>query len=91
MQWQLSVTIDDLRAILVSLVESPTLVNVKSKNGNTNEQLRVTTFDAEFEIASFEKINTNQTCDLSIYQIESLDFDRFLNYRGESARIFVID
>jgi hypothetical protein len=91
MQLQLSITIDDLKAILVNLVNLPTRINVKTRNGQTNEHLQLKSFDSEFDIASFERSDEGKKIDISLYQIEAIDFDYFFSYRGESARTFSIE
>jgi glucosamine 6-phosphate synthetase-like amidotransferase/phosphosugar isomerase protein len=90
MQFQLSISIDDLREILINLEGTTTRFAIRSIAGELLDKSRLLFIDRELDIISAELGATKRVREISIYQIEAIEFESFHQYRGQSARTFSI-
>jgi len=91
MQYELSVSVHDLRVILIGIIETGISVGVKTSSGVQLEDCLIAGFDSEFDIVVIApERDPGREKNISIFLIDSIEFNSFHQYRGEAAKIFQI-
>lgn len=92
MQFELTVSVYDLRVLLLGQVDSGATLAVKLVNGDLLENCRVIGYDFESDVVSLAGSDDDATeWDISLYQVEAIEFNSFYSYRGNCAKIFTLN
>ena len=91
MQYELAIMVHDLKVILLSIVENGISITTKTRNGTQWDGCVVVQYDSELDIVFLSRENDDFEYEISIYSIESIEFESFHPYRGESGKVFVVN
>lgn len=92
MQFELTVSVYDLRILLLGQVASGATLAVKLDNGAMLENCKVLAYDYESDVVSLTAAGNNGTeLDISLYKVEAIEFESFHPYRGNCAKVFTLN
>lgn len=92
MQFELAVSVYDLRVLLLGQVDSGATLAVKLEDGALLENCKVLGYDYESDVVSLAGADDEATeLDISLYKVEAIEFDSFYSYRGNCAKIFTLN
>ena len=92
MQFELTVSVYDLRVLLLGQVDSGASLAVKLDDGAMLENCKVLGYDYDSDVVSLTRMNNDAAeLDISLYKVEAIEFESFHSYRGNCAKVFTLN